>query len=543
MSLYKYKTKFSSIIKASANFDDAKFISKASLDFLKPLIPASVDLSNNIDLIGVAFNAAVVNRFNRNGDGLNTAAALALNKYFIHKPTNIEHNNTRIVGHIVNSGFSTFGENQPLSEQDVETELSPFNISLAAVVYKTVEKGFAEALAESSDPNSPWFGKISASWEIGFSDYIIAVGSKNVRDAILITDPEQIKEYSSYLKCNDGTGVTPKGEPVYRLITGKIYPLGIGFTSNPAAEVSGVVTVDGQDEEPEEDDEEEEEDDDDTDEEENDEEDMSSKKEMDCVEVDSMKSIEKCSQISHIKHSNVILNQDKINTIMELEKIIAEFKAILQEKQPEVKFSEASIASVSEKIADSIRQESIRNQAKIEEAQKIQQEAIASADKLRADLDSNSQKLSETEKRLKDLEASLAAKTATETFNIRMASLDAEYDFDDADRGILAADIQAVASDEAFTAYKNKIAVLYKHKNKANKAEAEAEFNKRVEAEVAKRSGEVAKAAVKPETDIESILAKLKIEKKAEASSEVSQAKDLYSKLAEAFSSKNVLVK
>lgn len=542
MSLYKYKTKFSSIIKASANFDDVKFISKASLDSLKPLIPASVDLSNNIDLIGVAFNAAVVNRFNRNGDGINTAAALALKNYFIHKPANIEHNNTRIVGHIVNSGFSTFGESLPLSDEDVQTELSPFNICLAAVVYKTVEKGFAEALAESSDPNSPWFGKISASWEIGFSDYIIAVGSKNVRDAILITDPEQIKEYSSYLKCNDGTGVTPKGEPVYRLITGKIYPLGIGFTSNPAAEVSGVVTVDGQDEDPEEDDSMEE-DDDSVDPEENDQEDMSPTEEMDCVEVDSMKSIEKCSQISHIKHSNVILNQDKINTIMELEKIIAEFKAILQEKQPEVKFSEASIASVSEKIADSIRQESVRNQAKIEEAQKIQQEAIASADKLRADLDSNSQKLSETEKRLKDLEASLAAKTATETFNVRMASLDAEYDFDDADRGILAADLQAVASDEAFATYKSKIAVLYKHKNKANKAEAEAEFNKRVEAEVAKRSGEVAKASAKPETDIESILAKLKIDKKAEASTEVSQAKDLYSKLAEAFSSKNVLVK
>jgi hypothetical protein len=541
MSLYKYKTKFSSIIKASANFDDVKFISKASLDSLKPLIPASVDLSNNIDLIGVAFNAAVVNRFNKNHDGINTAAALALKNYFIHKPTNIEHNNTRIVGHIVNSGFSTFGENQPLSEQDVETELSPFNICLAAVVYKTVEKGFAEALAESSDPNSPWFGKISASWEIGFSDYIIAVGSKNVRDAILITDPEQIKEYSTYLKCNDGKGTTPKGEPVYRLITGKIYPLGIGFTSNPAAEVSGVITVDGQDEESEEEDDEDEEmeeEEDSCDETEEDE-----TEEMDCIEVDSMKSIEKCSQISHIKHSNVILNQDKINTIMELEKIIAEFKAILQEKQPEVKFSEASIASVSEKIADSIRQESVRNQAKIEEAQKIQQEAIASADKLRADLDSNSQKLSETEKRLKDLEASLAAKTATDTFNVRMASLDAEYDFDDSDRGILAADLQAVASDEAFTAYKNKIAVLYKHKNKANKAEAEAEFNKRVEAEVAKRSGEVAKASAKPETDIESILAKLKIEKKAEASSEVSQAKDLYSKLAEAFSSKNVLVK
>ena len=68
---YKYKTAFLQPILASADIDQENIkISKASLSDLKGLMPESVDLDKNIDLIGVAFNAAVVNRFNKNHDGL-----------------------------------------------------------------------------------------------------------------------------------------------------------------------------------------------------------------------------------------------------------------------------------------------------------------------------------------------------------------------------------------------------------------------------------------------------------------------------------------
>jgi hypothetical protein len=537
-NLYKFKTRFKNIVKASANFDSSKFISKASLESLRSLIPASVDLENNIDLLGVSFNAAVVNRFNRNGDGLNSAAAAAIKSYFIHKPCNIEHNNTRIVGHIVNSGFSSFGDNRVLSDEDIKDEIGPFNISLAAVVYKTVEKAFCGALEDSSNPTSQWYNKISTSWEIGFNDYIIAVGSKNVKDAILITDPKQVEEYSAYLKCNGGSGKTSDGQPVYRLITGKIYPLGIGFTTNPAAEVSGVITVN---KEIEDDESEDEEDEDEMEEEDGEDDKMGEKEsECECIEVDSANFINNCSQF---KEGNVILKQDNNNiTVMDLNQIIAAFKAALAEKQADVKFSEESIASVSEKIAESIRTESVRAQAELEKSQKVQQEAIASADKLREDLDLNSKKLSETEQRLKDLEASLANKNAADLFNVRMAALDAEYDFESADRQLLAADLQSLAStDEAFAAYKEKLAVLYSHKNKVAKAAAEAEFNKRVEAETQKRVDEIAKASVKT-SDIDAILAKLKPAKATVVpGNDVTVTQDSWSKFAEAFSKKNVV--
>ena len=42
-------------------------ISNANIDNLRSLIPTSVDLDKNVDLMGVAFNAAVVNEFNKNG--------------------------------------------------------------------------------------------------------------------------------------------------------------------------------------------------------------------------------------------------------------------------------------------------------------------------------------------------------------------------------------------------------------------------------------------------------------------------------------------
>ena len=54
--------------------------------------------------MGVAFNAAVANKFNNNGDGIETNTALAIKDYFIHKPTNIEHD-SRVVDILLMQGY------------------------------------------------------------------------------------------------------------------------------------------------------------------------------------------------------------------------------------------------------------------------------------------------------------------------------------------------------------------------------------------------------------------------------------------------------
>ena len=118
---FKYKTTFENEIIASSDIEESGLgISNASLEDLSSLIPKDVDLDQNIDLLGVAFNGAVANKFNRNDDGIGTSTALAIKDYFVHKPTNIEHRKEKVVGHIVSSGFSEFGSNKVLNEDEVK---------------------------------------------------------------------------------------------------------------------------------------------------------------------------------------------------------------------------------------------------------------------------------------------------------------------------------------------------------------------------------------------------------------------------------------
>ena len=133
---YKYKTAFLQPILASADIDQEDIkISKASLDDLKNLMPESVDLDKNIDLIGVAFNAAVVNKFNKNHDGISTETAFAVKDYFVHKPTNIEHKKQRIVGHIVSAGFSSYGDNELFDEEDLTDWLEVYLVQKNSLYY------------------------------------------------------------------------------------------------------------------------------------------------------------------------------------------------------------------------------------------------------------------------------------------------------------------------------------------------------------------------------------------------------------------------
>jgi len=237
---HKYTTTFNFEVNACEEIAGIN-LSQANIENLRTLIPTSVDLKKNIDLMGVAFNAAVVNEFNKNGDGISTETAIESVQQFIHKPTNIEHNKGKIVGHIVNAGFSDYSDSSILINVD-KNKKDPFHIALGAVVYKTVDKEFFDLLQKSTNPQNDMYNTVSASWEIGFSSYQIAVGSKNLKDARIISDPKEIAEMKPMLKAFGGKGLTEKGEPVYRLIVGDIYPLGIGFTLKPAANVKGVIS-------------------------------------------------------------------------------------------------------------------------------------------------------------------------------------------------------------------------------------------------------------------------------------------------------------
>jgi hypothetical protein len=528
MSRFQYRTTFDNVVSASSNFDKKMILSQASLESLRSIIPSNVDLNKNIDLVGAAFNAAVVNKFNKNGDGIDTDTAIAFKDYFIHKPTNIEHKRNKVVGHIVNAAFTSYGDNKILDVNQVVQQFNPFNIGLAAVVYKTVDRDFADALINSNDESSNMYQRISASWEIGFNDYLIAIGSDNLKDAEIISKKEQISEFKKYLKGFAGSGFMDDGTPIYRLVTGRIYPLGIAFTTNPAADVQGVIIDNGET---------------------NNKENENDEREVESIEVNSSNLLniinKKLSQTS-----NIPVNNTKTK-IMDLEQIIAAMKTVLAEKQEEVYFSEESVSSISAQIADKIKNKSDEIKAELINSENAKAEAIARAEKLHQDLEDNNKKLNETIAKLQELESVISTQASQEIFSSRMASLDSEYEFDDSDRQLLASEMSALdKSDEAFASFKNKVAVLYKHKNKAFKAQQDKAFQEKVESEIAKRMAKMpvqkAEASVKTTVEVETALANAKPEDALAPQQSITPTETAPSwkeRLSKAFSKDNITIK
>ena len=508
--MHKYTTTFDFEVTACQEIGGIN-ISKASIENLRSLIPSSVDLDKNIDLMGVAFNAAVVNEFNKNGDGMSTKTAIDSVQQFVHKPTNIEHDKKKIVGHIVNAGFSDYSDSTVLVNVD-ENEQNPFNIALGAVVYKTVDKEFFDTLRRSTDPKSKTHQTVSASWEIGFSEYKIAVGSKNLKDAEIISDPQKIMEMKGMLRAFGGKGVMDDGTPVYRLIVGDVYPLGIGFTMKPAANVKGIVSEEF---------------------EQQDEDDNSEK-----------------SQAVELKKINDKISQNLKNTvnntkIMDLETLLSEIKASLTEK----KFSEEAIAGMTATFADAIKQKDDEYKASLEAAEKEKAEIASAKEELQASVESIKEELKAAQERIVEFEAAKTAEEAVARFNARMEEIDSLYDLEESDSAFIAEKIKGLdATEESFASFKSELEVFWASKNKEAKAKFEAEVQAKIDAEVEKRlttseASEETEETQEEEVNVEEALANAEQTNKEIPNNNEAQAsaKTLKDKFAAAFSRENIL--
>ena len=508
---YKYTTTFNFEVKACEEIAGIN-LSQANIENLRSLIPTSVDLKKNIDLMGVAFNAAVVNEFNKNGDGIDTKTAIDSIQQFIHKPTNIEHNKKKIVGHIVNAGFSDYADSTILINVD-ENQKDPFHIALGAVVYKTVDKEFFDLLQKSTNPENKMYNTVSASWEIGFSEYQIAVGSKNLKEARIISDPKEVQEMKGMLRAFGGKGVTEDGEPIYRLITGDVYPLGIGFTLKPAANVKGVISNDNKKIEIK---------------------DEPSKEEEETQATQLKKISDKISQ----KIKNTVNN----TKIMDLETLLSEIKASLTEK----KFSEEAIAGMTATFADAIKQKDDEYKASLEAAEQEKAEIASAKEELQASVESIKEELKAAQERIDAFEGEKAAQEAVATFNARMEEIDSIYDLQESDSSFIAEKIKGLdASEESFASLKAELEVFWASKNKEAIAKQEEAIAARVEAEIEKRlnTSEASEAEVTEEVDVEEALENAEATEESLPNNNEAQAsaKTLKEKFAAAFSRENVL--
>lgn len=450
---FKYTTTFSSILRPLVSEEKDKYLALASLMQVGNFIP-NVDTEKNVDLLPVAFNAAVVNRVNKNGDVIDTDTAIASYKDFINKPINIEHNRERIVGVILTAGFSEFGSDVSLSEEQVKDLKGPFNITLGGVIWKISNPSLAEKIEESSDETSDQYQKISASWELGFNDYNLVViegESKNIEDGTNISEASQIEAMKNSLRAFGGSGKLDKNKSIYRKVIGNVVPLGIGLTETPAADVKGVATL----------------------------------------KNDTKETIAE-ENISKIDNLDVNINIE--NNVMKIQSI----KDITDESLKQVTASQ---------ISDLIEQELKSASEKFAAEKASVETALQAAKDQYSTLLAGQEALEKEIAALKaSLEASEAEKQkilAAEKFNERMSAFDSEYDLDDESRQVIASDIVNL-DDDAFAAYKNKMAVFMKNKKKdaekAGKEEKKEEAKSSVSADEvldnASEQGEKKSAAI-----------------------------------------------
>lgn len=522
MKHFKYTTSFASSIIACTQLESEEWkewnVSRASLSSLKNIMPKEVNLNKNIDLLGVVFNAAVVNQFNKNGDGIDSKTAIEIKDYFINKPANIEHERKKIVGHIVGSSFSNFATSELLSSDQAQGLSGPFNIALAAVIYKTVNPQFA-AILESAVENG-LDKQISASWELGFNEFAIALGSKDLREAEIISDPKMIGEFEKYLKSEGGDGETKDGIKVYRLVKGEVYPLGIGFTTNPAANVEGVHVLDPED--------------------------FNEAKKYNLREKNEeiMENNEKNSE--NISQSNNLTVKTKKSQIME--NLIQKLEEILDSKLSNQEYAKETVANIAGVINEAIREKSDQYIQEKKQLDDEKQRLAKAEEDFKTSVAELEAKLSETQSKLEALELEKQDREAKARFNSRMAEIDEEYQLDADDRKIVASEVSGLnESQEAFDELKKKFAIVWKTKSKAYIEEAEAKIQEKINEEVQKRieSLNLSKASeeVAVEQSVEDVLENAQVEEavvtnnSAEASR---QEETLAQKFSSVFTKENV---
>lgn len=491
MKDFKYSIKFDGIIvQAMVPFDEDKYLAVASIDQLKQYLPKNVDLDVNRDLMGVAFDAFVVNRGNKNGHIISTDVALAMVENFINKPFNIEHNRKVVVGVCTGYGFSEFGSSKPLTLEEVKAMKDPFNVVLSGYVWKIVNPEFASELVNSSDPSSDKYLSVSASWELGFNEFNVAKGSKNLAEATIIEDENQITELKDRLKVFGGNGTTENGEIILLNLQGSVLPLGIGFTNTPAAEVSGVVISYDQPKQ---------------------EESKAAEAPLSIVRnedakkyenrVDKLKDneyvcadcgyegmyAEVCPQCSSSNYNKRVQPEPEIKVSNEKEIKSSEIKMnkkSVQEENNNVKINmhiqnvdditddsikEIAASAVREFISNKITELATEWKSKVEEKETALKAAEDQIANLKTDLDSIKADSEKVKEEFNKLQEDLKAKEIEANFQRRMALLDEEFDLSDEDRTIIAEDLNTIENDEQFEKWYKKFATFAAAKKKSAK--------------------------------------------------------------------------
>jgi len=242
---FPYKLSLACQLKSLYPKEKDEYIALASLEKIKKFIP-EIDEFNQLTLLPVAFNAFVCNMANRNDDVINKETTLEIYENFVNHPIDLEHRRDHNIGVILTAGFSKFGTDESLTEEQVKKldKDEPFNVVLGGCLWRIVNPKLMDLVEESSDPESEKYLSISASWELGFKNFNIVIldeGSKSLKNATYITG-SNVEKCKRYLKAFGGTGIM-NDRRIVRMPTGNVLPLAMALTEKPAADVKGIATA------------------------------------------------------------------------------------------------------------------------------------------------------------------------------------------------------------------------------------------------------------------------------------------------------------
>ena len=476
----KYTTIFSSHIRPLVSEEKDQHLALASMVDLEKFVP-EVDTDANYDLLPVAFNAFVANRVNKNGDVVDTETAIAMHKNFVNKPVNIEHNRKSVIGTILTAGFSSFGDDKPLTEEEVKDMKGPFNVTLGGVIWKITDKELADKIENSSDPTSDDYMNISASWELGFNEYNIVVleaEEKNIENARIISDPQEVEAHEGKLRGFGGEGKLEDGSYVYRKVVNKVVPLGIGLTENPAADVKGVLVA------------------------------------SEDTQIEAEAAEQNEENISQNTKTNVSIQKVEAMKIENITDINDESLQTLKASAIH-EYIQESLKDASEKFTS----EKQEKEDALAEANEKHEGLLKEHETLKAELESVKEKLA-------SLETEKVEREMLEQFNQRMASFDERYDLTDEDRKVLASQIKDL-TEEDFASFDQNMTVLLSSKVKTEETE---EVVEEVEASVA-------------EEVVESAVENAEVEKETVPVSSPAEEPSITDKYSKAFSIENFDIK
>jgi hypothetical protein len=439
------------IIKPLVSPEKDKYLSLASLAEIRHFLP-NIDTSANLDLLPVAFDACVINRVNKNKDVIDTQTALAVYKNFINKPINVEHNRQKVIGVILTAGFSEFGTDRVLTEEEVRGLNTPFNITLGGVVWRVICPELADHIEESNDPTSDKYLTVSASWELGFTDYKVALmdgGVRNLAEAKIVNNPEEVDKIKEHLTSCGGTGKLDDLF-VYRMPSENVIPLGIGFTTKPAAEVVGIATkvveqanlttpnV------------------------------FHNEPQKDKVEPASIPDTSPPAKTVNLPYKETFGSPENKNKISQSTKTdvkkerntTMKIKSIADITDESLK--ECSASAVSEFIAAELKKGSDEWEKQKNSLNTQLAEAQANSQKLLDEHNKLQEQMQQVKATVDALQTEKTEREKVELFNSRMGTVAEQFDLDDEARAAIVDEIKSIASDEEFAKWQARAKVLLK---------------------------------------------------------------------------------